>query len=84
MLRDVDGACRLWDEISLARRYEKAVAREDFQVCTLAVDFDRHAATLACDDGYIDFAKAIDCTDFPITEAKLDFANNTILLPSEY
>jgi hypothetical protein len=45
-----------------------------------------HTATLTCDDGNdrIVFTKPIEYTDFPLPEIALYFANNTILLPSEY
>jgi len=43
-------------------------------------------ATLACEDGNgrTVFSKAIPYTDFPLPEITLWFANDVILLPSEY
>ena len=65
-LADKAGAYWLLDEIALARRGEKAVAAEEFQVWKLTVDLDRHSATLTCDDGNgrIVFEKPIEYTDF--------------------
>jgi hypothetical protein len=48
---DAGGAYWLLDEIALAQRYNKAVAGEDFQVWKLAVDLDKSAGTLTCEDG---------------------------------
>src|SRR5580704_8505827 len=77
---DAGGAYWLLDEIALAQRSEKAVAREEFQVWTLTVDVSRHTATLTCGDGndHIVFTKPIEFTDFPIEVITLWFANNTI------
>jgi hypothetical protein len=82
---DQAGAYWLLDEIALAQRGNKAVAGEEFQVWKLTVSPD-HTATLTCDDGndHIVFTKQIEYTDFPLPEIALYFANNTILLPSEY
>ena len=82
---DHGGAYWLLDEIAFAQRYEKAVAGEEFQVWKLAVKPD-HTATLTCEDGNgnMVFTKALEFTDFPLSEITLWFANNTIYLPSEH
>jgi uncharacterized protein DUF6876 len=82
---DQAGAYWLLDEIALAQRAVKAVAREEFQVWTLAVKDDR-TAQLSCEDGddKTVFAKAIPFTDFPLPRITLWFENNTIYLPSEH
>jgi len=82
---DQAGAYWLLDEIALARRYEKSVAGEEFQLWKLKVKSD-HTATLTCEDGNgkAVFSKAIEYTDFPLPEIALYFTDNTILLPSEY
>ncbi len=79
------GAYWLLDEIAIIQPYNKAVAAEEFQVWKLAVLPDR-TATLTCDDGNgnIVFTKEIEYTDFPLDEITLYFANNVVLLPSEY
>jgi hypothetical protein len=45
-----------------------------------------HTAALVCDDGNGRkvFSKVIEFTDFPMDAFTLWYANNTILLPSEY
>jgi hypothetical protein len=82
---DAGGAYWLLDEIALAQRYEKAVAAEEFQSWTLAVDLTKHTATLTCEDGNgrAVFTKPIEYTDFPVESVTLWFENNTIYLPSE-
>ncbi|MCW3476288.1 DUF6876 family protein [Limobrevibacterium gyesilva] len=82
---DTAGAYWLLDEIAIIQPYEKAVSAEEFQVWTLKVRPDQ-TATLSCDDGNgnIVFTKEIPFTDFPCEEITLWFANNVILLPSEY
>jgi len=81
---DHAGAYWLLDEIALAQRADKRVAREEFQVWKLTVKPDR-SATLACEDGNYRtvFEKPIEFTDFPIEHIELWFENNTIYLPSE-
>ena len=61
------------------------MAAQEFQVWKLTVREDR-TASLVCDDGNdnIFYTQHIEFTDFPITEIKLYFTDNTILLPSEY
>jgi hypothetical protein len=83
---DAGGAYWLLDEIALAQRYEKSVAAEAFQLWKLTVDLDKKSAVLECDDGNgrVVFSKAIEFTDFPLTEVSLYFTDHTILLPSEY
>ena len=80
------GAYWLIDEIALAQRFNKTIAVEEFQLWTLTVNADQHTAVLACDDGNdnVVFRKDIPFTDFPLSEIKLYFTNNTICLPSEY
>jgi hypothetical protein len=82
---DEGGAYWLLDEIALAQRYEKRVARQPFQVWKLAVNADR-TGTITVEDGNYNvvFTKPIEFTDFPMPEITLWFANNVILLPSEY
>jgi hypothetical protein len=82
---DQAGAYWLLDEIALARRYEKSVAGEEFQLWKLKVKSD-HTATLTCEDGNgkAVYRKAIKYRDFPLPEVEVYFANSTILLPSEY
>jgi hypothetical protein len=82
---DHGGAYWLLDEIAIIQPYEPRVAAEKFQVWTLKVRED-HTATLSCEDGNanIVFSKEIECTDFPLPEITLWFADNTIYLPSEH
>ena len=82
---DQAGAYWLLDEIALAQRYAKNVAREEFQLWKLTLNPD-HTALLACEDGNGNavYSKAIEYTDFPLPEIALYFIGNTILLPSEY
>lgn len=82
---DEGGAYWLLDAIAIAQRFEKAVAKEEFQVWKLKVNEDR-TASLVCDDGNdnIVYTQHIPFTDFPLDEIKLYFTDNTILLPSEY
>ena len=82
---DAAGAYWLLDEIALAQRFVKAVAAEEFQAWKLAVKPD-NTATLSCEDGNgnVVFTKEIEFTDFPCDEITLWFANDVILLPSEY
>lgn len=84
-LAEHGGAYWLLDEIALAQRYSKSVARELFQVWTLTVGDDR-SARLVCNDGNGRdvFAKHIPFTDFPLTTVTLYVTINVILLPSEY
>lgn len=82
-----DQGCAYWllDAISIAQRYEKRIAAEEFQVWTLKVNAER-MALLVCDDGNgkIVYTQQIEYTDFPLDEIKLYFANDVIHLPSEY
>ncbi len=73
------------DEIALAQRFEKRLAGEEFQLWKLNVKPD-HTATFSCEDcnGKPVYAKAIEFTDFLLTEISFYFTNNTILLPGEY
>jgi hypothetical protein len=82
---DEGGAYWLLDAIAIAQRFEKNVAAEEFQVWKLKVNEDR-SASLVCDDGNgnIVYTQHIAFTDFPLDEIKFYFADNTILLPSEY
>jgi hypothetical protein len=75
----------LLDEIALAQRYKKAVAREEFQLWRLTVKGNNTAA-LVCEDGNGKrvYSKRIEYTDFPLECIELYYTNNTILLPSEY
>ena len=82
---DQAGAYWLLDEIAFAQRAEKRVADEPFQLWKLAVNPER-TALLTCEDGngHAVFSKRLDYTDFPLSEIKLYFTDNTILLPGEY
>jgi hypothetical protein len=82
---DEGGAYWLLDEIALAQRYEKRVARQAFQVWKLTVNAD-HTGTITVEDGNYNviLTKALEFTDFPIPEVTLWFANNVIYLPSEH
>lgn len=84
-LADKAGAYWLLDEIALGQRYEPRVAREGFQLWTLAVNADQ-TGILTCEDGngHVVYTKQIEFTDFPMKEIKLYFTDHTILLPSEY
>jgi len=81
---DEGGAYWLLDEIVLAQKFNARTKTEPFQVWRLVVS-DREG-TLTCDDGNgnIVYTKPIPFTDFPLPEIKLYFADNVILLPSEY
>jgi hypothetical protein len=82
---DNGGAYWLLDEIALAQRSHKCVAREEFQLWRLEVHADR-TAKLICEDGNgnVVHCKTIKYTDFPLEEIILYFTGRTILLPSEY
>jgi hypothetical protein len=82
---DRGGAYWLLDAIALANRYDKRVAKVEFQVWTLTVNPDR-TGTLVCSDGNRNavYTQALDFTDFPLPEISLYFQNKTIFLPSEY
>jgi hypothetical protein len=82
---DEGAADWLLDAIEIARRFERDVAAEGFQVWKLKVNADR-TASLVCDDGNdnIVFTQHIECTDFPLDEIKLYFTDDVILLPLEY
>ena len=79
------GAYWLIDEIALAQLYDKRVGAEGFQVWKLNVNTDM-TADLTCEDGNdnVVYIKKIPFTDFPLEGITLWFADNTILLPSEY
>lgn len=83
-LADQAGAYWLLDEIALAQRFQKSVAKEEFQLWHLIVK--DNTADLVCEDGNGRnvYVQHIPFTDFPLDEVKLYFTNNTILLPSEY
>jgi hypothetical protein len=82
---DNGGAYWLLDEIAFAQRGQKRVAREEFQLWKLEVNDDR-TARLSCGNGNgnVVYSKVIEYTDFPLSEIKLYFTGQTILLPSEY
>lgn len=81
---DQAGAYWLLDEIALAQLAIPAVKAEPFQVWKLDVKGSR--AILLCEDGSDTrvFSKEITFTDFPEPGVTLWFADNIILLPSEY
>jgi hypothetical protein len=82
---DEGGAYWLLDEIALAQRHEKRVARQPFQVWKLTVNPD-HTGMITAEDGNYNvlFTKALDYTDFPAPEIILWFSNNVIYLPAEH
>ena len=82
---DTARAYWLLDEITLAQRFKREVAAEEFQLWILVVAEDR-TAMLTCDDGngHIVHSKQIPYTDFPIGGIKLYVCNGVIMLPSEY
>ena len=81
---DNGGAYWLLDEIALAQKFSAAVRREPFQIWKLTVS--DHKGMLTCDDGdgNVVYTKQIPFTDFPLSEIRLYFTDNVILLPSEY
>jgi hypothetical protein len=82
---DAVGAYWLLDEITLAQRFNRAVAAEEFQLWTLKVAGD-NTALLSCDDGNgrIVYSKQIAFTDFPTCGMKFYVCNSVIMLPGEY
>ncbi len=78
---------RLLDEIVLEQS-NRRVKAEEFQVWKLTREVGelKSGATLTCEDGNdnVVLTKRIPYTDFPLAEIKLYFADNVILLPSEY
>jgi hypothetical protein len=82
---DTVGAYWLLDEITLAQRFNRAVAAEEFQLWTLKVAGD-NTALLSCDDGngLIVYSKRIPFTDFPTCGMKFYVCKSVIMLPSEY
>jgi len=61
------------------------VRGEEFQLWKLTARAG-FSATVVCDDANnnIIYTMEIEYTDFPLNEIKFDFANNVILLLSEY
>jgi hypothetical protein len=96
-LADNAGAYWLLDEIVLEQS-NRRVKGEEFQVWKLTREVAepstkadgslnlKPGAVLTCDDGNdtVVFTKRIEFTDFPLAEIKLYFADNVVLLPSEY
>ncbi|GAB4072292.1 hypothetical protein KHC28_01390 [Ancylobacter sonchi] len=82
---DSAGAYWLLDEIAFAQHSEPAVARTGFQLWKLIVAADA-SADLRCEDGNGEavYTKHLDWTDFTAEGVQLYFADNVILLPSEY
>lgn len=83
-LAETAGAYWLIDEIALAQSLAK-IAAEPFQSWNLKVRPD-YTALLTCDDGNsnIRLSKEIPFTVFPLEEIAIYFANNVIMLTSEY
>ncbi len=81
---DTAGAYWLLDEIAFAQA-DKHIAVEAFQLWKLKVHADQ-TATLTCENGNCNviLTKPIGYTDFPLEEISFYFADNVILLPSEY
>jgi hypothetical protein len=79
------GAYWLLDEIALAQRYIRKVAREEFQVWKLVVQ-DNATGDLFVEDGNdnLVWTKHLEFTDFPAEGITLWFTAKVILLPSEY
>jgi hypothetical protein len=77
------GAYWLLDEIAFGQS-QPTIAAEEFQVWKLAVA--GNTAMLRVEDGNNNtvFEKAIEYTDFPEPGIDLWYADNVILLPSEY
>ena len=84
-LADCAGAYWLMDEITLAQRFSKSVAEQEFQLWRLVVGEDGKGA-LSCDDGngHIVYTKTIRFTDFPACGIRLYVSNRVIMLPTEY
>ena len=84
-LAEQGGAYWLLDIIAIAQKHEPRVALEEFQVWKLEVHADR-SATVSCEDGNdgLIYTQCIKFTDFPLSQVKLYFTDNVILLPSEY
>ncbi len=84
-LADCAGAYWLMDEITLAQRFSKSVAEQEFQLWRLVVGEDGKGA-LSCDDGngHIVYTKTIPFTDFPACGIRLYVSNRVIMLPTEY
>ena len=84
-LADAAGAYWLVDEIAL-RQIKPAVRAQEFQVWKLAKNKSGNGATLTMEDGnkHVCHTARIPFTDFPLPEVTLWFADNVILLPSEY
>jgi hypothetical protein len=82
---DAAGGYWLLDEIAVTQRFNKAVAREEFQVWKLTVNAD-HTGVLVCEDGNDNevFRKDIPFTDFPREGVEIWYANQVIYLPSEH
>lgn len=78
------GAYWLIDEVCTAQHLPR-VRREPFQTWKLEVHPDR-SADLAMDDGNgnVIYRKRIEFTDFPADRIALWFADNVVLLPTEY
>ena len=84
-LAQYGGAYWLIDTIAIAQTHVKAVMSEKFQLWTLKVNPDS-TALLTCGDGNnrIVYSQSLSFTDFPLTEVKLYFTDNVIMLTSEY
>ena len=82
---ETGGAHWLIDDIALAQRFEKNLAKEAFQLWRLTVKENRKAI-LVCEDGngHGIFAAQIEYTDFPLDEITFYLVNHVLLLPSEY
>jgi hypothetical protein len=78
------GAYWLIEKIFALQHYPK-VRSEAFQLWTLQARKDQ-SATITCEDGNGGkvYAEELYFTDFPLSEIKLYFTDNVLLLPSEY
>ena len=79
------GAYWLIDEIALVQFSDRRLLDEVFQNWLLLVHEDR-TAVLRCDDGNGKrlYEKAIEYTDFPLSQIRFYVCEGIILLPSEY
>jgi|SRR6218665_312101 len=84
-LAEKAGAYWLIDEIAF-NQMQPRIGSEEFQVWTLKTNLESSKADLTCENGNgrVLYTKEISFTDFPLDEIRIFFANNVILLTSEY
>jgi hypothetical protein len=72
-------------DIIVSYQFDPKVKAEEFQVWELTVNAEHKGEVLATDgNGNVIAKQTIEYTDFPLAEIKFYFADNVILLPSEY